>query len=266
MSQIVQENLMVNAEVQSSILLVLSNEELRDDILDILGVSYRVRLAQNATFAKEVLTEYRPNLVAIDDSLSMSEVCKLSIWIKSNVLLDHIPVLVLSTNTSEEAKLDAASAQIDAFLASDTHNLTLFYLVLRNLLEAVEKQRLWYSKNYLKETRQLKAGRKDEAFLVGLNRIVNSNIQNAALDINFVCREMGISRTNLYSKVKTVTGMGMAVFIRENRLNLAAKLLMEQDMYTNEVMSMVGIQSHSYFSKAFKKKFGVSPSSFGNHK
>ncbi|MFT6881100.1 MAG: CheY-like chemotaxis protein, partial [Arcticibacterium sp.] len=166
MSQIIQQNLSTKAKVKPSILLVIGNEELRDDILELLGVSYSLRVAKNITIAKEELTENGPDLVVIDDSLLMNEVLKLSTWIKNDVWLDHIPIVALSTDTSEEAHLDAVSAQIDVFLATDTHNLMLLYLVLKNLLESILKQRLWYSQNYLKESRQLTSGRKDESFLV----------------------------------------------------------------------------------------------------
>ncbi len=261
-----KEILQPNRVQKPSVLLVCGNLELKDVILDTLRDSYRVKLVENFSLATDVLTENSFNIIVIDTSLSISKSFWFSKWLKSNVLLDHIPVLAFSQDLSEEAQVDAAAAQVDAFLTGERLNIVLFSLVLKNLLDATEKQRLWYSKNYLKETHQLSTGKKDEAFLISLTRIVNANIDNSDLDVNFVCREMGISRTNLYNKVKTVTGMSMAVFIRENRLNMAARLLTDQDMQANEVMSMVGIQSHSYFSKAFKKKFGVSPSSFGNHK
>ena len=90
----------------------------------------------------------------------------------------------------------------------------------------------------------------------------DANLEDSEFDVEKICRTMGISRTVLYDKVTAITGKSVGEFIRKMRLETAAKILVTENLPVNLVMDRVGIQSPSYFSKAFKKEFGKTPSQY----
>ena len=85
------------------------------------------------------------------------------------------------------------------------------------------------------------------------------------MNIDFVCTQMGMSRSKLYQKLKNITGQSIGDFVRHIRLEKAAFLMTSTDVSISEVMFQVGIQTQSYFTKAFKKKFGTTPSQYLKH-
>ena len=99
---------------------------------------------------------------------------------------------------------------------------------------------------------------------------MEENFQNPELDVNFMASQLSMSRSKLYSKIKTLTGKSIIEFILSCRLRKAARLLVEQALSIQQIMDEVGIESPSYFSRAFKKEFELSPSEFlarnKNHK
>jgi AraC-like DNA-binding protein len=103
---------------------------------------------------------------------------------------------------------------------------------------------------------------KDKEFLDKMISIITENLINSDLDIEFLCSEMGISRTKLYQKIKTISGQSIGEFIRTIRLRKAIEIMSHEDVLLTEVMYRVGIQTQSYFTKAFKKEFGKTPSQF----
>ena len=81
-------------------------------------------------------------------------------------------------------------------------------------------------------------------------------------DVNYLCKAIGMSRTKLYNKVKSVTGKSVGELIRSLRLKKAAQILAREDITVVQAMYQVGIQSQSYFTKSFKKEFGKTPTQF----
>ena len=97
-----------------------------------------------------------------------------------------------------------------------------------------------------------------------LVKVIESQLSNADLDVDYVCREMGMSKTKLYHKIKKVSGLSIGEFVRTFRLKKAAYIISHEDILLTDVMYRVGIQTQSYFTKAFKKEFGKTPSQFLN--
>jgi AraC-like DNA-binding protein len=85
---------------------------------------------------------------------------------------------------------------------------------------------------------------------------------NPEMDIDYLCREVGMSRTKLYNKIKSITGQSIGEFVRSARLRKATEIMKTEDVLMTEVMYRIGIQTQSYFTKAFKKEFGVTPTGY----
>lgn len=92
--------------------------------------------------------------------------------------------------------------------------------------------------------------------------IINQKIDDPKLNVEFLCREIGISKTPLYKKIKEITGENIVEFIKNVRLKKAMEIMTAEDVLITEVINRIGIQSLSYFANIFKKKFGVTPSQF----
>ena len=92
--------------------------------------------------------------------------------------------------------------------------------------------------------------------------IINDHLINPEMDIEFLCTEIGMSRTKLYQKIKTITGQSIGEFMPSIRLREAVEIMTREDVLLTEAMYRVGIQTQSYFTKAFKKEFGKTPSQY----
>ena len=102
----------------------------------------------------------------------------------------------------------------------------------------------------------------DEKFLSQAIQIVEKHMMNTDFNVEMMVSEMGLSRSNLYLKFKELTGLSSSEFIRNVRLKRAVQLFDQSDLSVKEIMYMTGFNTASYFSKCFKKQFGVVPSEY----
>ena len=133
-----------------------------------------------------------------------------------------------------------------------------------NLIQSREKLKELYSKNFSLESLGVDVTSVDEKFMQKLYATLQQNIANSDLNLDAFCKELGLSKSNLYRKIKQITGYSPNEFIRNFRLETAAKMLKETDMSITEVYCAVGYNSLAYFSNSFKTLYGVSPSEFKN--
>ncbi|MGJ8738794.1 helix-turn-helix domain-containing protein, partial [Zobellia laminariae] len=102
----------------------------------------------------------------------------------------------------------------------------------------------------------------DESFLQTAIEIVEKHMMNTDFNVEMLVKEMGYSRSNLYMKFKEITGLSSSEFIRNIRLKRAVQLFEQSDLSVKEIMYKTGFNTASYFSKCFKKQFGVIPSEY----
>jgi AraC-like DNA-binding protein len=133
-----------------------------------------------------------------------------------------------------------------------------------NIIQSRERLKDLYSKNFSLESLGVDMTSVDEKFMQNLYATLQQNIANSDLNLDAFCRELGLSKSNLYRKIKQITGYSPNEFIRNFRLETAAKMLKETDMTITEVYCAVGYNSLAYFSNCFKALYGVSPTEFKN--
>ena len=102
----------------------------------------------------------------------------------------------------------------------------------------------------------------DESFLLKVNKTIQENLSNTNLDIQFICKEIGLSRTSLYTKLKALTGIGANDYINKFRIEKALTLIANTEMTFTEISEEVGFTSPSYFSTAFKQYTGETPTQY----
>ena len=133
---------------------------------------------------------------------------------------------------------------------------------IRSLLASREQLKKLYGKRFSPDVMGIEVKSADERFSQKLFDVIEKNISNEKLDVELLCTEIGISRANLYRKLKSITELSPMELIRNKRLEMAAKLLKESEMNVSEIASHLGFNSHSYFSNSFKTFYGCTPTEF----
>jgi signal transduction histidine kinase/DNA-binding response OmpR family regulator/sugar lactone lactonase YvrE len=243
------------------LLIVEDNKEMRRFLVESLGSEYETFEAENGFEGLNKTREYFPDLIISDlmmPDMDGNEFCKA---VRSDINICHTPFILITAKSSFDSHLKGVECGADIYFPKP-FSLRLLQVTIRNLFEQRDKLKAKYNQDVFAEARELVTTNRDKEFLDELIGIIEKNIENEELDVDMICKKIGMSRTKLYGKVKGVTGQPIGEFIRVLRLKQAAKILVAEDVAIQEVMFRVGIQSQSYFTKAFKKEFGKTPSQF----
>ena len=242
-------------------LIVDDNEELRSFLKDSLKDFYEISEAANGAEGLEKSREVQPDLIISDvmmPDMNGLEFCK---RVKEDIEISHIPFLMLTAKNSLDSEIEGIESGAD-FYFSKPVSIQLLQFTIRNIFTQKQKLIDHYNKDRHAEVKELVHTTKDKQFMDKLLQIIDSQLINPELDIEMLCTEIGMSRTSLYQKIKSITGQPIGEFVRSIRLRKAIELMTHEDISISEVMFRVGIQSQSYFTKAFKKEFGKTPSQF----
>ncbi|UOE46598.1 response regulator [Mucilaginibacter sp. SMC90] len=251
----------LQAKGSKHLLLVEDNEELRAFLKQALGKYYIVHEAEDGKEGFEIATEKVPDLIISDvmmPSMNGIELCK---RLKEQFETSHIPFVILSAKDALDTKIEGMESGADFYFAKPL-SIDLLLLTVSNIFEQAEKLKLRYTKNYLSEATELVHSEKDKEFFQKLINVIEDNIQDLNLDVDFLCRHLFISRTKLYQKIKGISDQSVGEFIRTIRLKRAIQIMTHEDVSMNEVADRIGLQSSSNFSRAFKKEYGKSPLQF----
>ncbi|MBE9463568.1 response regulator [Dyadobacter subterraneus] len=247
--------------VHKHILLVDDNAELRLFLRQTFEKYYYIHEAEDGKSALEIASEKVPDLIISDvmmPGMSGIELCKL---VKEQFETSHIPFVILSAKDALATKIEGLESGADYYFAKPL-SVDLLLLTVHNIFERSEKLKLRYTKNYLSEATELVHSEKDKEFFQSLLALIEANIQEPDLDVEFLCKHLYISRTKLYQKIKSITDQSVGEFIRTIRLKKAIQIMTHEDIAMNKVVDRVGMQSSSNFSRAFKKEYGKSPLQF----
>ncbi len=188
--------------------------------------------------------------------------------IKSSTSTCHIPVIFLTSQSEEHTQLSGYEAGADVYLTKPVKKELLIQVIInfiRNQEKLHEKLRDNMPGNTL-YPEGLTLNKLDEEFLQKMVVLIEANISDANMDARSICREIGISRTVLYSKIKTLTGQSVHEFIKAVKLKKSLQFLHEGKLTINQIAFEVGFNSHSYFDKCFVKQYGIGPKEYINRK
>lgn len=243
------------------ILIADDHEELRGFLKESLEGEFHVMESANGRQALNICQEYFPDIVISDIMMPEMDGIEFCRALKGNDDLSHIPFILLTARSSMEARLEGAGSGADHYFAKPV-NTELLIFTVRNVLAQKQKLRERYRRDQHAELRELAHTHKDREFMDELLRIIEQHLSSPDMDVDFICAQVGMSRTKLYHKVKNITGQSIGDFIRSHRLRHAARLMTETELSLTDIMYNVGIQTQSYFSKAFKQEFGKTPTQF----
>lgn len=252
----------VSAKNDKPILLIAEdNDELRNYIRDIFAENFQVIDVENGGIALEKARELIPDLIISDwmmPELTGVELCEA---IKTDERTSHIPVIILTSKSSNESQKEGLETGADDYITKP-FNAGLLELRVKNLLESRKKLRERFGKEVKLQPRDIAITSTDETFLQKAIKAVEENMENTDFDVDGLESALGMSKMQLYRKLKGLTDYSGNEFIRSIRLKRAVQLLETDSFTVAEVAYKVGFNDPAYFARAFKKEFGKSPKEY----
>ena len=243
------------------LLIIEDNFELRDYLTAFLSADYKVYTATNGVEGLERCKEKHPELVVSDVMMAKMdgmEFCKI---LKSTPEISHIPVILMTALATVENKLEGYKVGADDYITKPFEP-ELLKMRVGNILDHLDQMKSEFKLNDKVTTKELTISRIDEEFLNKVIDLVDENLDNADFNIDNFCKNLGVSSSQLYRKIKGVAGVSPNEFIRTYRLIEAAQMITETNLSMSEISYKVGFNDPRYFSKCFKKQFGVVPTKY----
>lgn len=258
------------------ILVVDDDQEIADYIVSELAGRYRCESCSNGLEALQLLLSDPKRFDVVVSDIKMPEMDGLTLLrsIRSNNQIAHVPVLLLTTETEISNRLEGLSAGADAYL-SKPFVMDELRVTLDSLIANSQRHRSRFGGNV--EAIQAAASgdiklpqgivaESDSHLLERVTKSVTQHLSQPDFGVDELCAEVGISRSQLHRKMKELTGVGAGEFVRNIRLEQAARLLRETDLNVSQVAYAVSFSNIGHFSKIFRQHFGVFPSEYGAQK
>ena len=255
------------------ILIVDDEPEIARFIISELGFRYKFTHAQNGKDALKLLLasnatpsdkDATPYDLVISDMM-MPEMDGLTLLkhIKENSNLAQLPVIMLTSKAEVEHKLEGLRAGADAYIAKP-FDMEELNVQIDNLIDNVRRLRGKFSGALQQEERveKLQVKGNDDALMDRIMRSVNTHLSEPGYNVDVMAAEVGISRAQLHRKMKEITGVSTGKFLRNIRMEQAARLLREGKINISQIADCVGYADNAHFSVAFKNHFGISPSEY----
>lgn len=252
-------------EKESSILIIEDNDDLRSFLKTRLGSKYEIHEAENGENGLSTAFDVVPDLIISDIIMPGTNGLQITEQLKQDIRTSHIPIILLTAKNSMEEQIEGIKSQADAFITKP-FNLVHLEVTIKNLLKNREVLREHFTSELPSESRSNSSNKIDRKFVNQFTAIVENNIANEEFSVDHICKEIGISRVQLYRKIKALLGYNVNDYILMVRMQKAKFLLNKEDLTIAEVAYKVGFASQAYFSTVFKSKFGISPSEFKSGK
>lgn len=261
MDDIIDQNMTRSRSKLPLLLIIDDNPDIRSFIKKGLGENYYIYEAENGEKGLELANKFIPNIVITDLVMPVMDGIEFCNILKSTKETSHIPVVMLTAKTSQEKEIEGLKTGADAYIRKP-FDMELLELKLSNILKHREELRKRFNREITLQPNEVTVTSSDETFLQNAIEVVEKHMMNSEFSVELLVKEMNISRSNLYLKIKELTGLSSSEFIRNIRLKRAVQLFEKSDLSVKEIMYMTGFNTASYFSKCFKKQFGVIPSKY----
>lgn len=247
---------------QAKILVVEDNSDLQHFLMQIFGSLYEVRAVSNGEEALSIAREWQPDLVLSDIMMPVMSGLELCSKLKTEMATSHIPVVLLTAKNAEEHVVEGLLTGADDYIAKP-FNVNILIARCNNIIKERRHLQAIYKKDVESDSSILTANPEDNKLISTAAEIVNKHLADTEFDVQTFARELGVSRTILFSKIKGITGQTPNEYIASLRLKQAAsKLQKEPDKSISDIAYECGFSSPSYFIRCFKTNFNETPASF----
>ena len=238
------------------ILVVDDNVDVREYVAGLLGSEYDVRQAADGREGVDAALKTVPDLIVCDVMMPVMDGLEMCRRVKAETATSHVPVILLTSNAQENQRAEGYDCGADAYITKPFSSKVLLSRV-RNLLENRKRLKYVYASGADDEVRD--EADPDSRFMADFGRVVRERMSDSSLSVETISSALGLSRVQMYRKVKQLTGQSPVEIIRVTRLKKAERLLKTTQMTVSEISYDVGFSSPSYFSKCFKDYFGWQP-------
>ena len=244
------------------VLIVEDNRDLTEYLQHILATEYRVVSAADGKSGLEQAFELIPDIIVSDVMMPVMDGIALLERLKSDIRTSHIPVVMLTAKADITSRLTGLEKGADEYLAKPFHEKEL-RIRLRNLIDMRERMQQHFA-SLTPDAAHLqdKSLKIENEFIRKIRAFMEENIAAEEFEIQQLCRQMAMSRAQLYRKFKALTGKSVFEYLRTLRLHKAKELLLTSTLNVTQVCFDVGFNNLSHFSRIFTEEFGRKPSDF----
>jgi YesN/AraC family two-component response regulator len=242
-----------------TVLLVEDNPDVVTYLTSVLSLHFRIATARNGQEGIDSAFELVPDLIVRRRDDAGKDGFELCQTLKSDERTSHIPIVLLTAKADQKSKIEGLTYGADAYLAKPFHQEELL-IRLEKLIELRHRMQERYSRNDIFQKNVISAPPNlEDLFLQKVIRVIEQHISDENFGIPQLCKELHISRTTLFRKLKALTGKSAINIIRSFRLEKARELLETTDWPISKICFEVGFNSPNYFSTVFREEFGVAP-------
>lgn len=248
-----------------TVLVIDDNTDIRQYERTLLQDEYIVLEAADGKEGLAVALKEVPDLVICDVMMPVMDGLELTEQLKTYTATSHIPVIMLTAKNLEEHRAEGYEHGADSYITKPFHSKVLLARI-ENLLRQRQLLKNLYqgTKEAEKEISEAHLEDRDKQFLRQLQAIIQQNLSDSEFGVEDMGQQIGLSRVQLYRKVKAMTGSSVVDLLRKARLAKARRLLETRSMSVSEVAYEVGFSAPSYFTKCFKEEYGMLPGDVGN--
>lgn len=248
-----------------TVLVIDDNTDIRQYERTLLQDEYIVLEAADGKEGLSVAMKEVPDLVICDVMMPVMDGLEFTEQLKTNTATSHIPVIMLTAKNLEEHRAEGYEHGADSYITKPFHSKVLLARI-ENLLRQRQLLKNLYqgTKEAEKEISEAHLENRDKQFLKQLQAIIQKNLSDSEFGVEDMGQQIGLSRVQLYRKVKAMTGSSVVDLLRKARLAKARRLLETRSMSVSEVAYEVGFSAPSYFTKCFKEEYGMLPGDVGN--
>ena len=248
-----------------TILVIDDNNDIRQYEHTLLQDDYIVLEAADGKEGLDVAKKEVPDLVVCDVMMPVMDGLEFTQNLKTHTATSHIPVIMLTAKNLEEHRAEGYEHGADSYITKPFHSKVLLARIenllkqrklLKHLFQGSQEAEQEIADSHLED--------RDKQFLKQLHAIIQKNLSDSEFGVEEIGKQIGLSRVQLYRKVKAMTGSSVVDLLRKARLAKAKRLLESRSMSVSEVAYDVGFSAPSYFTKCFKDEYGMLPGDVGN--
>ncbi|MDB5147457.1 MAG: hybrid sensor histidine kinase/response regulator, partial [Mucilaginibacter sp.] len=243
------------------ILLIDDDREIRTYIKQLLLDSYTVYEADNTDAGFEIVLENEPDIIVCDVIMKGTSGVEFCSKMKESPSFSHIPIILLTGTSSPEIKLKGIECGADDYITKPFES-ELLVARIKSLLKGRDTLKDYFFNEITLKNNSLKIPAEYSDFLTTCIKIVESHLDDDGFSIKVLAEEIGMSRSKLFRKIKSISGLSNTEFIRYIRLRKAAELMIQTDLQIKEIAFQIGFQDIRYFREQFHKLFDMNPSDF----
>ena len=263
-SEKVQQLLSDNTN-KPTVLVIDDNNDIRQYEHTLLQDDYIVLEAADGKEGLDVAKKEVPDLVICDVMMPVMDGLEFTQNLKTHTATSHIPVIMLTAKNLEEHRAEGYEHGADSYITKPFHSKVLLARIenllkqrklLKHLFQGTLEAEQEIADSHLED--------RDKQFMKQLHAIIQKNLSDSEFGVEDIGKQIGLSRVQLYRKVKAMTGSSVVDLLRKARLAKAKRLLESRSMSVSEVAYDVGFSAPSYFTKCFKDEYGILPGDVGN--